>query len=306
MAVRDLLVALLLESANDAAVTLAEGIAGDTRAFVAEMNERADRLGLDDTSYANPIGFDDPRNYSTAADLALLARDLMERPRFRDIVEEPSIALRSGDVPRTVANRNELVGRSPLVDGVKTGHTLGAGYVLVGSASEGGNRVISVVLGAASEDARDAESLELLDYGLEQFRELRAVRRGQAVGDAAVADHDGERVRLEAASDATVTVLRGEEVDLRVDAPAEIEGPVPAGEEVGSVAVLRRGDVAGRAPIVTASEVPGPGFLTSVATTLGDHLGVVMAVAAILCGALALIAVRVRRTRNRPRSGSAG
>ncbi len=270
------------------------------------MNERADRLGLDNTSYANPIGFDHPRNYSTAADLALLAGDLMERRQFRDIVEEPSLALRSGDMPRTVANRNELVGRSPLVDGVKTGHTLGAGYVLVGSASEGGNRVISVVLGAASEDARDTESLELLDYGLEQFRELRAVRRGQAVGDAAVADHDGARVRLEAADDATVTVLRGEEVDLRVDAPAEIEGPVPAGQAVGSVAVLRRGDVAGRVPIVTASEVPGPGFLTSVATTLGDHLGVVMAVAAILCGALALIAVRVRRTRNRPRSGSAG
>jgi D-alanyl-D-alanine carboxypeptidase (penicillin-binding protein 5/6) len=305
MAVRDLLVALLLESANDAAVTLAEGIAGDTRAFVAEMNARADRLGLDDTSYANPIGFDDPRNYSTAADLANLARRLMEERRFRDIVEEPSLELRSGDVPRTVENRNELVGESPLVDGIKTGHTLDAGYVLVGSAADDGNRVVSVVLGAAGEEARDQESLALMEYGLAQFRERRAVRAGQRVGEAAVADHGGETVELTAASGASVTVLRGEEIELRVDAPTEIEGPLPAGEEVGSLALVRRGDVVGTVPVLTASRVPGPGLMTSVATTLRDRLWVVVAIAAILGGVLALAVVRLRRSRTRPESRSA-
>lgn len=304
MAVRDLLVALLLESANDAAVSLAQGVEGSTARFVADMNTRADRLGLDDTSYANPIGFDDPRNYSTAADLALLARRLMEKRGFRDIVEEERIELRSGDVPRIVENRNELVGEAPMVDGIKTGHTLGAGYVLVGSAAEDGNRVISVVLGATSEQARDRESLELLRYGLGQFRERRPVRAGQPVADAAVAHRDDERVELTTAEDASLTVLRGERVEMRVDAPAELEGPLPAGEEVGSVALVRGDQEVVRVPLVTASRVPAPDLLTRVATTLGDHLGVVAAVVAALCVALALVAVRTRRARRRPESRS--
>ena len=235
MAVRDLLVALLLESANDAAVTLAEGIAGDTRAFVDEMNERADRLGLDDTSYANPIGFDDPGNYSTASDLALLARRLMETPRFRDMVEEPALDLGSGEVPRTVENRNELVG-DPLVDGIKTGHTLGAGYVLVGSAAEGGNRVISVVLGAPSEAARDGES-ELLSTGSTSFR-TGVVRPGEP------GRGRRHRPRRRTSGAHRERWRRGDRSPRGGRATgrctAEIEGPLAAGEEVGSVALVHR------------------------------------------------------------------
>jgi serine-type D-Ala-D-Ala carboxypeptidase (penicillin-binding protein 5/6) len=304
MAVRDLLVALLLESANDAAVTLAEGVAGGTAAFVGEMNARAGRLGLEDTSYENPIGFDDPGNYSTAADLGLLARRLMAKPRFRDIVEEPSLELRSGDVPRVVENRNELVGEASIVDGIKTGHTQGAGYVLVGSAEDDGNRVVSVVLGAGSEEARDEESLELLRYGLGQFVDRRPLRAGEPVADAAVAHQDGRLVELAAAEDVSLTALRGERVDTRIDAPAELEGPLRAGEEVGSAAVLRGDRVAARVPLVTATDVPAPGFLTRVATTLRDHLAVVGAVVAALCVLLAAVAVHARRKRTRAEAHS--
>jgi D-alanyl-D-alanine carboxypeptidase (penicillin-binding protein 5/6) len=299
LAVRDLLVALLLESANDAAVTLAEGVAGSTEAFVAAMNERAAELGLDGTSYANPIGFDDPDNYSTASDLARLARRLMQSARFRDIVEEPSLRLRTGDRPRVVENRNELVGEAPLVDGVKTGHTLAAGHVLVGSAGRGGNRVISVVLGAPAEQARDAATLELLRYGLDQFVRRRVVRPGQPLAQAAVADQDGDRVALAAATGVTLTLLRGERVRTRIDAPSELEGPLSAGEEVGSVAVLRRGRVVGSAPLLTAAEVPAPDILTRVATTLGDHLTATVALAVALAAAAALLVARLRRRRAR-------
>jgi serine-type D-Ala-D-Ala carboxypeptidase (penicillin-binding protein 5/6) len=306
MAVRDLLVALLLESANDAAVTLADGVAGGNPRFVAAMNARAEGLGLEDTSYENPIGFDDPRNYSTASDLALLARHLMEIGRFRDIVEEPRLELRSGDVPRVVENRNELVGEASLVDGVKTGHTLGAGYVLVGSAADDGNRVVSVVLGAASEQARDRESLELLRYGLGEFRERRPIRAGEPLADAAVAHRDDDRVDLAAANGVSVTALRGEAVETRIEAPAELEGPLPAGEEVGSAAVTRGDEVAARVPLVTVAEVPAPGFPTRVASTLGSRPAAVAAIAAALCVALVLAVVLVRRAseRTRPESGS--
>ncbi|HEY7453327.1 MAG TPA: serine hydrolase, partial [Thermoleophilaceae bacterium] len=123
MTVEDLLEALLLESANDAAVALAENISGSREAFVEEMNERAAELGLDDTSYANPIGLDEAGNYSTARDLATLATRLLRNRRFARIVDMPEADLETGSHPRVVANRNDLVERYPWVDGVKTGFT---------------------------------------------------------------------------------------------------------------------------------------------------------------------------------------
>jgi D-alanyl-D-alanine carboxypeptidase (penicillin-binding protein 5/6) len=122
----DLLEALLLESANDAAVTIAEGVAGSRPAFVEEMNERAGELGLDDTSFANPIGLDDPANYSSARDLARLSVRLMRNGAFARIVDRPRAVLESGSRRRVVGNRNKLVARYPFVDGIKTGHTLNA------------------------------------------------------------------------------------------------------------------------------------------------------------------------------------
>ena len=114
MTVRDLLTALVLESANDAAVTLAEGVAGSREAFVREMNRRAVALGLRDTSYANPIGFDDPENYSSARDLAQLARRLLANREFARIADLPMATLNSGDHKRTIDNRNLLVQRVPV------------------------------------------------------------------------------------------------------------------------------------------------------------------------------------------------
>ncbi len=149
MSVRDLLTAMMLPSANDAAYALAEGVAGSVPAFVDRMNEEAARLGLDDTSYTTPIGLDDPGNGSSARDLATLAGELMKDKRFREIVSQTQATLETGAMPRTVTTRNTLMFSDPTVNGIKTGHTLGAGYVLVASAERGGIPLISVVLGAA-------------------------------------------------------------------------------------------------------------------------------------------------------------
>jgi len=292
MTVHDLLEALLLESANDAAATLAEGISGSRGAFVAVMNERAAELGLDDTSYANPIGLDDPANYSTARDLADLSLRLMRSPRFRRIVDMPEAVLESGDRRRVVDNRNDLVARYPWVTGIKTGHTIQAGDVLVASGrGRGGGRVISVVLGEPSEAARDADTLTLLRWGLRRFHRARALEPGRPLARADIEYRD-ERAALVPRGPAVVLVREGERLGRRVRAPDELEGPLPAGRRVGSVTVLVDGEPVRRIPLVTASEVPGAGTLRVLTSVVGVPLTLVALVAILL--AAVLIAMRIR------------
>jgi D-alanyl-D-alanine carboxypeptidase (penicillin-binding protein 5/6) len=299
MRVQDLLVALLLESANDAAVTLAEGVSGSRAEFVADMNTRAAELGLEDTSYANPIGFDDPDNHSSARDLADLARKLLENDRFADIVDRPQATLRSGARRRTIANRNRLVSTWPFVNGVKTGHTRSAGYVLVGSASRRGARVISVVLGTPSEAARDAQTLTLLEWGLDRFRRVRPVRAGQALRRVAVKHFGDRRVALEADRPLALTVRRGARVTTRIDAPEEVEGPLEKNGRVGTVVVLVNGRPAARAPLVLAADVPEAGFTRRNGSALGWAVAFGVLIVAIVA------AVRYRGSRSRSNGGAA-
>ncbi|HEX2125865.1 MAG TPA: serine hydrolase [Thermoleophilaceae bacterium] len=295
MRVDDLLEGLLLESANDAAVTLAEGISGSRKAFVAEMNERANELGLADTSYANPIGFDDPANYSTARDLAALSLRLLRRPRFRRIVDMPVAELESGTRPRVIDNRNVLVARYPWVTGIKTGHTIQAGDVLIGSARRrDGAEVISVVLGEPSEAARDADTLALLRWGLDRFRRVRALDRRRPLARADVEYRD-ERVTLVARRRVRVLLRDGEQIARRVRAPDELEGPLPAGARVGSVMVLVDGRPVRRMALVTATEVPGAGTLRILTSVLGVPLTLLGGIAILVAALLAIIRIRARR-----------
>ena len=195
MTVRDLLYALVLESANDAAATIATGVSGSVPRFVNRMNREAAALGLEHTSYANPIGLDDPSNYSSAADLAELAGLLLRNRLFARVADTQVVTLRSGDSPRRIDTRNTLLNLDPTADGVKTGHTQGAGYVLVGSATRDGTRLVSAVLGARSEAARDAETLKLLDYGFSLYRAETPVTRGQELADPKL-DYRDERLAL--------------------------------------------------------------------------------------------------------------
>jgi serine-type D-Ala-D-Ala carboxypeptidase (penicillin-binding protein 5/6) len=293
MTVHDLFEALLLESANDAAVTLAEGVSGSVDAFVADMNDRAAELGLEDTSYANPIGFDDPLNYSTASDLAVLSRELLGRPRFARVVDMPRAELESGARPRTIDNRNTLVTTHPFVTGVKTGHTLGAGYVLIGSAKGRGGRVISIVMGEPSESARDADTLKLLRWGIGRFQRVRVVTDRRTMARADIEYHD-ERAALVPARDAVVTLRDGERVRRRIRAPEELEGPLPAGSRVGSVTVLVDGERVLRVPLVTASDVPEAGTVRVLISVLGVPLTVLLVLAILLGALLVVVGLRTR------------
>ena len=294
MTVPDLLKALLLESANDAAVTLARGVAGSTDRFVDLMNERARELGLRDTHYANPIGLDDPGNYSSARDLAALASRLMRNRRFARIVDTPEARLASGAHPRMVDNRNLLIGALSVRDGVKTGHTIRAGYVLVGAAGTArSGRVVSVVLGEPSEAARDTDTLALLRWGLAQFKRVHPLRPGRTVEEADVA-HRSEDAELVPARDVALTVRRGQRVTRRVSAPDELDGPLAAGTRVGSVSVLVDGRPVRRVALVTRADVPGAGTVRVLLSALGVPLTVLLLLAILLAAALAALRIRVR------------
>ena len=294
MTVHDLLEALLLESANDAAVDLAENIAGSREAFVQQMNDRAGELGLDHTSYANPIGLDDPGNYSSARDLATLARTLLRKRRFARIVDSPEATLESGSHVRVVQNRNDLVAAYPWVNGVKTGYTTNAGNVLVGSAARGPRaRVVSVVMGEPTEAARDADTLTLLRWGLDRFSRVRVVPRGRTLARADVKYHD-EQARLVARRGVVVTVRDGQHLHRRVNAPDELEGPVAKGERVGSVTVLVDGRRIGRVALVTAEDVPGAGTLRVLLSNVGVPLTVLIVIAILVAAILALLRLRIR------------
>jgi serine-type D-Ala-D-Ala carboxypeptidase (penicillin-binding protein 5/6) len=157
----ELLQAMLVASANDAARSLAVDVAGNEHSFVRMMNAEAAAAGLDATRYANPVGLDDPAQHSSAADVARLARDLMQDPAFRRIVAAESIRVNGSVLPAT----NDLLGVYRGADGIKTGHTDEAGWCIAASATRDGHSIVAVVLGAPTEQARDAAARALLDYG---------------------------------------------------------------------------------------------------------------------------------------------
>ena len=296
--VRDLLRALLITSANDAAATLAQRVGGTRAKFVAMMNARAKQLGLTGTHYDNPIGLDGSTNYSTATDLAKLTLILRRNAFFRETTDLRSVTLKSGAHPRTFANRNLLVRNVPAVNGVKTGHTNTAGYILVGSASRAGITVISVVLGDPSEDARDADSLNLLKFGLDRYHVVTAVKKGQVVGRAALSHRD-EHVDLVAGATVRRTARKGDKLVVTVSgAPQTIDGPLDKGTRVGTVSVTQRGKVVARVPLVTAGPVDAATFFDRLRDWLGSPVTLVLLGAFVLCS-LYLVLLRRRAVRRR-------
>lgn len=253
--VRDLLLALMLPSANDAAVALARGVSGTVPRFVAEMNRSALALGLTDTHYSTPVGLDEPGNYSSAHDLGSLARRLLSDPRFARIVDTERATLHSGSRTRRVVSRNNLLLRFPWISGVKTGHTAEARHVLVASAERRGVELISVVLKAPTERARDADALELLRYGFGLYKPKVAVKPGAEIASPEVRYAGGE-LPLIAAREVKVGVRQGQRVGTKVRAPDEVEGPIRKGEKLGVVEVTVDGRPAGSAALVTAQGEP--------------------------------------------------
>lgn len=253
VSVRSLLYGLLLPSGNDAAVTLAEGDSGSVSAFVTRMNETARRLGLEDTHYANPVGLDQPGNYSSARDLAHLTSRLRRDPLFRRIVDTPHAEV-SGAHPERVTNHNDLVHTTPWVNGVKTGYTADAGYVLVGSGTRKGVTLVSVLLGAPSIEGRDDGTLDLLRYGFSLYRREWAVRRGERLGTAPVEGVEAG-VPLVAARPVRIVARRDQRVGTELRPPRSVAAPVRRGRRLGLAKVTVDGKPVASVPLVAARHV---------------------------------------------------
>jgi serine-type D-Ala-D-Ala carboxypeptidase (penicillin-binding protein 5/6) len=300
MKVRDLLRGMLITSGNDAAETLARGVAGSERAFVRLMNERARQLGLEHTHYANPIGLDAPGAYSSARDLVELARFLRSKPFFRRTVKEAAIRLESGAMPRSFNNRNTLVRNVPWVNGVKTGHTSQAGQVLVGSGRQRGIQVISAVLGEPSTAARDADTVRLLRYGMDRFQRISAAPAGTHVGvSVPIRYRRGAELELVVGPNGERTVVpkhRRDLVTIRARRfPSQVSGPIPSGRPLGDADVLQDGRKIATVPLVASGEVPAAGLAQRTKSWFTTPLGVILAFAVL--SATVLLA----RSRRRPR-----
>jgi D-alanyl-D-alanine carboxypeptidase (penicillin-binding protein 5/6) len=280
MSAQDLIRGLLLESGNDAADTLAAGTASSRRAFVAAMNRRARGMGLTRTHFSNPIGLDAAGNYSTASDLAQLAKQALTVPRFSSVVDKAHLTLRTGSSVRRITNRNPLIGAYPWAIGVKTGHTMAAGYLLVGAAEKLDAKVISAVTGEPTEAARVGDSAALLRYGRAFYRPVSALRRKQAVAALPVQLQD-ITAKVYPRRDVAIAARNGQRVVVQLDAPKELKGPRSAGSVVGKAVVLRDGKQVGTVQVALASAVPAPSTAAVMLHALGRLLPFALLVLAL-------------------------
>lgn len=295
MTVADLLRALLLESANDAAVTLAEAVSGSQRAFVREMNARAAELGLDSTRYVDPIGLG-AGNRSTPRDLAALTLELRGSRFFRLVVNRSVATLETGDRVRVIRNRNDLVRRVPWINGVKTGHTASAGYVLVGSGARRGVQLVSVVLGSESEAARSEDTLKVLEFGFGRYRVVRPVDPGEVFGSVPIRYRRGAELPVVADDEVRLTVLKRDASLLRTRVTGlaeEVEGPLERGAALGTIEVLMDGEVLAEVDLVAASTVPEAGLGQRIKHYFTEPLTMIVLLAAM--GGTVLVARIVRR-----------
>ena len=257
--VEELLHGMVTQSGNDACIALAEAVAGSEDGFVQMMNREAQRLGMKQTNFTNASGLPDPKHYSTAYDLTLLAAALI-----RDFPEYyPLYSLREYRYNNiTQPNRNRLLWLDPNVDGMKTGHTENAGFSLIASAKRGPRRLLSVVLGANSDNGRAQESLKLLNHGFQFYDSVKLYDKGQAVSTLEVLKGAENRLKAGFLSDFYVSVPRGLADQLKADLVSlqPLVAPIGVGEKVGTVKVMLQNKLLGEYPVVALEHVAIAGF----------------------------------------------
>lgn len=259
VSVEELLKGVIIQSGNDASVALAEHVGGTEEVFADMMNEAARELGMVDTQYVNATGLPHPDQYTTARDVARLADALISRfPDFYGWYSEREYTYNG----IRQHNRNRLLWRDPSVDGLKTGHTESAGYCLVTSAMRDGMRLISVVMGTDSEDARATASQALLNYGFRFFETYQLYQAGDEISVEPIWKGAADEVSLGVDRDLFVTIPRGryDALEARLEVNGTLTAPLGSGEQVGQIVIsLDDGDLADR-PLVALEAVEPAGF----------------------------------------------
>jgi serine-type D-Ala-D-Ala carboxypeptidase (penicillin-binding protein 5/6) len=256
--VNDLLYGLIIQSGNDAAVALAEAVAGAEETFATLMNREAERMGMKSSRFANAHGLPDPNNYTTARDLATLASHVIydhpEDYKIYSIREYTYNKIKQ-------ANRNRLLWLDPTVDGLKTGHTSTAGYCLISTAHRpnGGSdrRLISVVLGTASDQVRTQESQKLLNWGFQNFDTVKLYAKGQAVATPEVWKGSQNQVKIGFTRDVYITVPKGmgDKMKPVLDRKDPLVAPVQVNSQVGTLKMVADGKTVTELPVVALEQV---------------------------------------------------
>ncbi|MEP3563165.1 MAG: D-alanyl-D-alanine carboxypeptidase family protein [Marinobacter sp.] len=257
--VHDLLKGVIIQSGNDASVALAEFIAGSEEAFVDIMNQQAQLLGMKNTNFRNATGLPAQDHFSTAYDLALLARAIIQDyPENYPIYAEKHFTYNNIRQP----NRNALLWRDDSVDGLKTGHTEEAGYCLVASAKRNDTRLIASVMGTSSSAARAQEVQKMLNYGFRYYETERLFRAGQELMAADVWGGVADEVSVGMAEDVYVTIPRGsrDKLESTVDLDSVIKAPIKMGQELGQVRVLLDGETVVEQPVLALTEIEQGGL----------------------------------------------
>jgi len=253
--VEDLIRGMIVQSGNDACIALAEGIAGSEETFVARMNEQAQKIGMKNTHFMNVTGLPHPQHYTTAVDLSLLARAIIrDFPEYYPYYSIKEFKYNNISQP----NRNRLLWLDPTVDGVKTGHTESAGFCLIASGKRDARRLISVVLGTASESARASESQKLLNYGFQFFETHRLYEKGQAVATLPVWKGSENLLKAGADRDIYISLPKGQYPFLKAVMVSKqpLLAPLSAGQAVGAIKLAIEDKPLAEFPLVALEEVP--------------------------------------------------
>lgn len=259
VSVEDLLRGIIIQSGNDASVAMAEFIAGSEDAFADLMNQHAQLLGMNGTHFINATGLPSQHHYTTAGDLAKLARAIIvDHAEYYGMYSEQAFTYNSIRQP----NRNKLLWRDKSVDGLKTGHTEEAGYCLVASAQRTGMRLIAVVLGTRSEEARATETQKLLTYGFRYYETRKLYSAGQVLEEAKVWGGAADKVNLGVVEDIFITVPRGQYSSLQASMELDeyITAGVETGQSYGNMQVKLQDQVVLAQPLVALETVEPGGF----------------------------------------------
>ncbi|MDO9556902.1 MAG: D-alanyl-D-alanine carboxypeptidase family protein [Coriobacteriia bacterium] len=257
--IRDLLAAMLVHSANEAAVALALFVSGSEEGFADLMNAKVAELGLEHTHFVNSHGLDEPDHHTSASDLATLAEYAMRNPVFREMVAAETVRIPGPDGQRTIETSNILLGRYEGADGVKTGWTDDAGYCVVASAERDGIQLVAVVLGADSDAERFNEAEQLLDWGFSHYR-LQTISSAESTAALVpVSDYLDRTVAAVVASSSVVPVFDVEgEISSSVDVVSEVEAPVAAGDRLGTLNVRQGQRLLMQVPVIALEDVEAP------------------------------------------------
>jgi D-alanyl-D-alanine carboxypeptidase (penicillin-binding protein 5/6) len=269
VSVQDLLMGIIVASGNDACVAMSEFIAGDEDTFVQMMNEQAQALGMVNTHYVDCTGLQEPSHYSSAHDLAILGRHIInDFPQYYGFYKEKWFKYNNIRQP----NRNRLLWRfAPYADGLKTGHTDAAGFCLVGSAVKDGMRLIAVVLGAPTDEARAQATQALLEYGYRFYESHLVFQANTALANPRVWLAHNKTVPAGVFEDFYVTVPKNQYsyVQAKIAINPDLRGPIQKGQSVGIITATLNNDIVSSSPLVALNDDPKGGiFRRSM-----DHIG---------------------------------